>query len=96
MSIPSFDDVQSNRKAKASQSPAKPRATILPAIHNVDFWKMLHGRGLIPPNVRRFIIDSGEPGGVVKIYFDCFAEPNMLEAFVEELMKQNPDTTCSL
>jgi hypothetical protein len=44
--------------------------------------------GLLPTNCRRFVIDSGPPDGVMRIYFDCFLDDRLLEAPVIRSLSQ--------
>lgn len=46
---------------------------------NCDLAKAMVEAGLLPPNVRRFIIDSGMPGELVTIHYECFADKKQLK-----------------
>lgn len=39
----------------------------------------MHDSGLLPVNCSRFVIDSGEPDGVMKIYSDCFVDDRIMD-----------------
>lgn len=64
-------------------------ARFAPVINSV-FWEKMVEAGLVPPLVSRFVIDSGNPGDVVKIYYDCFADSEMLNATFDHLIKELP------
>ena len=49
---------------------------------NVDanpFIRAMLDSGLLPVNCRRFVIDSGDPSGVMTIYADCFVDDRILD-----------------
>ncbi len=50
-----------------------------------DFTKPFVEAGVFPPNVRRVIIDA-EAGGLVKVYYDTFASPKLLEAITPQML----------
>jgi|TARA_Y100000310_G_scaffold336405_1_gene420842 hypothetical protein len=50
-------------------------------------WAELEVKGLVPPNIRRCIIDM-EVGNAVKVYFECFGDSEMLELIVPEAIEQ--------
>lgn len=43
-------------------------------VQSNPFIRAMHEVGLLPVNCRRFVIDSGPPDGVMKIYFDAFVD----------------------
>lgn len=51
-----------------------------------DFVHEMVSRGLIPPGTTRFIIDSGNPDGVVRIYWSAFADVDLLEAIFNRVL----------
>jgi len=53
-------------------------------------FKALVEQGLLPTNCRRFILDSGPPDGVAKIYFDCYAYPAQADAIMDRLLHSKP------
>jgi len=44
----------------------------------------LTDKGLLPVGTRRFIIDSGLPGEAMKIYWEGFANEDLIRALVED------------
>ena len=51
----------------------------------ITFFDHLVATGAVPPNVIRFVIDSGPPDSVPKIYWECFATKGLLDVIVDEL-----------
>lgn len=47
-----------------------------------DLALALIAAGVLPPNCRRFLIDSGEPGSAVKVFYECYGDDRLLDAFV--------------
>lgn len=54
----------------------------LPIASSHALAKALMESGVLPPNCRRFLIDSGEPGGLLKVFYECYADERVLDAFV--------------
>lgn len=40
-------------------------------------------RGYLPQGTTRFVIDSGQPGGVARIYWAGFAQQDMLQTLMD-------------
>lgn len=54
-------------------------------INSRDFAAPLIAAGAIPRNVRRIIIDA-EAGEAVKVYYDTFGHPTLLQAITPEFL----------
>lgn len=53
--------------------------SIAMASMNNPFTKALVDVGLLPANCKRYVIDSGDPTSVMKIYFDCYLDDRVLD-----------------
>lgn len=51
-----------------------------------DFIREMTDRGLVPHGTTRILIDSGAPGGVVRVFWSGFADQEMLQALMEKVM----------
>ena len=51
----------------------------------LTFFEKLVATGAVPPNVVRFVVDSGSPSSVPKIYWECFATRGFLDVLVDEM-----------
>lgn len=51
-----------------------------------EAFKKLVEAGLVPARVRRFVIDSGPPDGVAKIYYNTFPTSEEFEALIDVLL----------
>jgi hypothetical protein len=64
-----------------------------------EFSEHLQAIGLVPPQTRRIIIDV-QVGECVKIYYDTFASPTLLQAInpeflmSAEVIKHEPEPRC--
>lgn len=55
-------------------------------IHWPEGFKKLQEAGIVPKNTRRFVLDSGPPDGVAKIYYDAYPRPEDFDALVDFLL----------
>lgn len=51
----------------------------------LTFFERLIATGAVPPNVVRFVVDSGGPDTVPRIYWECFATKGFLDVLVDEM-----------
>jgi hypothetical protein len=58
-----------------------------------DFAKPFIEAGVFPPNVRRMIIDA-EVGKGVKVYYDTFASPKLLEVITPQMLMDAEPIQC--
>lgn len=61
-----------------------------PVVPAREIGQRLKAAGLLPQNCRRFVIDSGEPDGVVKIYWECFADPATMDVVLDAMLSFKP------
>ena len=50
-----------------------------------ETWNKLKATGVVPENVRRFVIDSGAPGEPMRMYWETFADEHFLEVLLDEV-----------
>ncbi len=51
----------------------------------ITFFERLIATGAVPPNVIRFVVDSGGPDTVPRIFWECFATKGFLDVLVDEM-----------
>jgi len=51
----------------------------------ITFFEKLVATGAVPPNVVRFVVDSGGPDTVPRIFWECFATKGFLDVLVDEM-----------
>lgn len=51
----------------------------------LTFFEKLVATGAVPPNVIRFVVDSGGPDTVPRVYWETFATKGFLDVLVDEM-----------